>query len=291
MPEKDDKPTDVYYSFQEFCQRISKLNLPVGWSINISEFAYIKKSDNIHGLLQFEIIVDLNLAFKIRTFALFIPPDHDAYTTYKNSVKNITLTNLIKLLSSYKLCTGVENEIARKSSTPHTVPHNIKHCNTSLNKPNIYFRPESCHILVKNEQKCKIFQKFGNSSISKANKIFKRQPIILSTPAKLNAPISKTSSERLKLTIQSFRIENKELKEKVMELQQELSKSSLKVSENLDEDLTSIMAGVDQRDILPFMKFLGRTTEVYRGIIQRNSIPSNDNTILLIIGIKVGISI
>ena len=53
---------------------------------------------------------------------------------------------------------------------------------------------------------------------------------MLSTPAKLNAPISKTSSERLKLTIQSFRIENKKLKEKVMELQQELWKSSLKVS-------------------------------------------------------------
>ena len=147
MPEKDDKPTDVYHSFQEFCQRISKLKLPVGWSINISEFAYIKKSDDIHDLPQFEIIVDLNLAFKIRTFALFIPPDHDIYTTYKNSVKNITLTNLIKVLSSYKLCTGVENEIAKKSSTPHTVPHNIKHCNTSLNKPNIYFRPDLCHIL------------------------------------------------------------------------------------------------------------------------------------------------
>ena len=235
--------------------------------------------------------MDLNLAFKIRTFALFIPPDHDAYTTYKNSVKNITLTNLIKLLSSYKLCTGVENEIAKKSSTPHTVPHNIKHCNTSLNKPNIYFRPDFCHILVKNEQKCKICQKFDNSSISKANKISKRQSIMLSTPAKLNAPISKTSSERLKLTIQSFRIENKELKEKVMELQQELSKSSFKVSENLGEDLTSIMAGVDQRDIPPFMKFFGRTTEVYQILIQRNSIPPNDNTILLIIGSKVGIRI
>ena len=114
---------------------------------------------------------------------------------------------------------------------------------------------------------------------------------MLSTPAKLNAPISKTSSERLKLTIQSFRIENKELKEKVMELQQELSKSSFKVSENLGEDLTSIMAGVDQRDIPPFMKFFGRTTEVYQILIQRNSIPPNDNTILLIIGSKVGIRI
>ena len=39
---------------------------------------------------------------------------------------------------------------------------------------------------------------------------------MLSTPAKLNAPISKTPSECLKLTIQSFRLENKEFKEKVM---------------------------------------------------------------------------
>ena len=66
------------------------------------------ESDNIHDLPQSEIIVDLSLAFKIRTFALFIPPDLDIYTTYKNSVKNITLTNLIKVLSSYKLCAGVE---------------------------------------------------------------------------------------------------------------------------------------------------------------------------------------
>ena len=129
----------MYHSFQDFFQRISKLKLPVGWSINISAFSYIKKSDDIHNLPQFEIIVDLNLAFKIRTFALLIPPDHDIYTIYKNSVKNITLTSLIKILSSYKLCNSVENEIAKKSSTPHTVLHNIKHCNTSLNTPNIYF--------------------------------------------------------------------------------------------------------------------------------------------------------
>ena len=202
----------------------------------------------------------MNLAFKIRTFALLIPPDHDIYTTYKNSVKNITLANLIKVLSisSYKLCTGIENEIAKKSSTPHTVPHNIKHCNTSLNKPNIYFQPDLCHILVKNEQKCKICQKFDNSSFSKANKISKRQSIMLSTPV-----------ERLKLTIQSFRIENKELKEKVMELQQELSKSYLKVSEKLGEDLTSIMASADQRDIPPFMNFFWEEQQKYIKCLSR----------------------
>ena len=150
MPEKDEKPTQVYHSFQEFCQRISKLKLSVDCSINISEFAYIKKSDNSHDLPQFEILVNLNLAFKIRALAWFIPPDHDICTTYKNSVKNITLINLIKVLSSYKLCAGVENKIPKKSSIPDTVPHNITQRNTSLNRPKIYFQPELCHILVKN---------------------------------------------------------------------------------------------------------------------------------------------
>ena len=45
------------------------------WSINISEF-----NDDIHDLSQFESNSDLNLAFKIRTFALSIPPDHGIYT-------------------------------------------------------------------------------------------------------------------------------------------------------------------------------------------------------------------
>ena len=48
---------------------------------------------------------------------------------------------------------------------------------------------------------------------------------MLSTPAKFNAPISKVSPEPLKhkTTIQSFRIENKELKNNVKELHQVLS--------------------------------------------------------------------
>ena len=48
-----------------------------------------------------------------------------------------------------------------------------------------------------------------------------------------------------------------------MELQQELSKSSLKDSENLGEDLTSIMVSADQRDILPFMKLFWEGQQKY----------------------------
>ena len=157
-------------------------------------------------------------------------PDHESYITYKNSVNNITLTNLINVLCSYKLCTGVESEIAKTSSTSHIIPHNIKHPSTISNKPDIYFRPDLLHVLVKHEQKYKICQKYIISCISKGKIISKRQSIISSILAKLNAD-SKPLSEHLPVYI--FRIESNELKGKVNKLQQELSKSSLKVSAKL----------------------------------------------------------
>ena len=69
--------------------------------------------------------------------------------------------------------------------------------------------------------------KICNSCIPETNKISKRQSI-LSTPAKLNATITKTLSERLRLTIQNFRIGKEDLKEKVMDLQQESQNHPLK---------------------------------------------------------------
>ena len=48
-----------------------------------------------------------------------------------------------------------------------------------------------------------------------------------------------------------------------MELQQELSESSLKVSKNLGEDVTSIMAGGDQSDIPSFMTFFSEDQQKY----------------------------
>ena len=50
------------------------------------------------------------------------------------------------------------------------------------------------------------------------------------TPAKTNASISQTSSEGLKLIIQTYQMRNKELKMKLGQLQEEISKASLPVS-------------------------------------------------------------
>ena len=64
------------------------------------------------------------------------------------------------------------------------------------------------------------------------------------TSAQTNAPISQTSSEGLKL-------KNKELKMKLGQLQEEISKASLPVSADLCNNFKSIILETDQRKIYP----------------------------------------
>ena len=71
------------------------------------------------------------------------------------------------------------------------------------------------------------------------------------TTAKTNAPISQTSSEGLKLIIQTYQIRNKELNMKLGQLQEEISKVSLSVSVDLCNSFKSIILETDQRKIYP----------------------------------------
>ena len=83
------------------------------------------------------------------------------------------------------------------------------------------------------------------------------------TPAKTNAPISQTSSEGLKLIIQTYQMRNKELKMKLGELQEEISKASLPVRADLNKDFKSIMLETDQRKTLPFMRLFWEQQQKY----------------------------
>ena len=67
-----------------------------------------------------------------------------------------------------------------------------------------------------------------------------------STQAKTNAPISQTSSEDLKLITQTYQMRNKELKMKIGQFQEEISKASLAVSADLCNNYKSIILETDQ---------------------------------------------
>ena len=79
----------------------------------------------------------------------------------------------------------------------------------------------------------------------------KGNSINIITPAKTNASISQTSSECLKITIQTYQMKTKNLIRKLGQLQQEITKASLPVSAELSNDFTSIILETDQRKIYP----------------------------------------
>ena len=71
------------------------------------------------------------------------------------------------------------------------------------------------------------------------------------THPETNAPISQTSSERLKKRIQTYRMEKKELKMKLGQLQEEISKALLPVSTDLSNDFKSIIFETHQEAFRP----------------------------------------
>ena len=67
------------------------------------------------------------------------------------------------------------------------------------------------------------------------------------TPAKTNAPISQTSPECLKLTIQTYQLKIQNLIMKLGQRQEEITKASLPVSADLNNDFTSVILETDQK--------------------------------------------
>ena len=91
--------------------------------------------------------------------------------------------------------------------------------------------------------------------LQRNNKSIRRKVHSLRIPLKPKAPISLMSAERIKVTIKSYRIQNKMLKAEMQNLQQEISKSSVKVDDGLSADLIKIMSSVDKSEVSLFMKF------------------------------------
>ena len=73
-------------------------------------------------------------------------------------------------------------------------------------------------------------------------------------PLKQKSPISLTSPEIIKVTIQSYRIENKMLNSEIQNLQHEISKSSMKVDDGRSANLIKTMSNADKLELSLFMK-------------------------------------
>ena len=260
------KVTDVYQNFEEFCNRITKLKLPEKWGIVIEQNnVHVFQKEEKHEIPFIDIYIENDLLYTIRIYAWFLPQSHIIYSLYQRSVKNITLSNLIIVISNYVLCPGSVNTNLQNSFTQHSVP--LKFKVSERNSCNInqttFYRSNNCEILIKSFDMCVNCNKLEKNANSSLSKKLKRQEKILLEPAKPNAPVSKTSSQRIKLTLQQYRIENKELKTKIENLKDEIAKNAHNISDSLNNDLVTIMSEADQSQVPPFMKFFWEEQQKY----------------------------
>ena len=240
--------------------------------------------DKLHVVPVYEIFVDGSLAFTVRVFMWLVPDDPDLYVTHKRSMRNVTLSNLISVLENYNICTGITNKSVTRTGCfiKHCIPRRFElYPETDLvteqtsmpemeleteetdmpEKPlsqTEYSRCSSCEILTECGQctSCEDAEK-------EEKKNLKRKSNSELTPAKLHAPISLTSPERIKLALQEYRLENKQLKTELECMKQEIQKSSVPVSSELSRDLIDIMSNASIKNIPPFMKLFWEEQQKY----------------------------
>ena len=194
------------------------MKLPDKWCISIEEADFVKiaKEDEVHELPITEIYVDDSLGFTVRVFGWLLPVDHEIYFENRRSMKNVTLSNLIKLLECQQICSGLDHKVAVKASFQL-----LKHCAAEKfslfgDEPHqpltetVFFRPPSCEVMLSAviDNKCNECFRFQNKETKKFEKINKDELL----PAKPNAPISNTNPAKIKLALQEYRLENKALK-------------------------------------------------------------------------------
>ncbi len=122
-----------------------------------------------------------------------------------------------------------------------------------------YTRAESCELLIGLDGKCDNCTGAENKEMD----CLKKKEAALLVPAKLNAPISQTSSQRIVIAMKQHHLENKELQETITQLKEELANHSVPLNEELKNDFISFMDNADEKDIPQFMKLFWREQQQY----------------------------
>ena len=116
-------PHSYYKGFSGLCQRVKSLKSLGDWSLKIFEDKIVlKKTVHPYVLPRLEIIMDDSLGFTVKVFGSYLPEDHPLYLDYRRTVRNITVSNLIRQLEGYRLCDGVSIMELNGKLYHHVIP-------------------------------------------------------------------------------------------------------------------------------------------------------------------------
>ena len=160
---------------------------------------------------------------------------------YNQSVKRITVTNLLNEICRYLLCEGADIKQVELSDDVinHVIPLEV-----DINQPNPIYVKE-----VQRSKKCVVlyFDSTLNhcpvckEAIKKQQLKDKRFAKNIKTPAKPNAPLSNTHPEKVKLGLINERIKCSQLEKDIAQMKSEIKLSGITSPPDLSNDVVKIM--------------------------------------------------
>ena len=204
----------------------------------------------------YRITVDDGLGYTIQIYDWLVPEDHGIYKENKRSLKNSSITMLLNSIEQYSICNGISINEFSGNIIQHTIPKHTSSFKIASElspitpfESTVISRTVDCVMLI-NSQVSQCVQ--CNSHDHKLNKIRTIQQNKVIKPAHINAPISFTSPDRVKLTLQQSRLKCSQLERRIQLMQIELQKSSVVVDHDLSKDLTEVMSH-NTSGVTPFM--------------------------------------
>ena len=224
----------------------------------MSDRVVLKKEAEPFLIPKFEIVVDESLGFTVKVFGAYLVDDHPLYTENLRSMRNVPISNLVNGLEKYKLCDGVIATELTAKLYHHVVPiaanDQMDDENDKVNQfphQGFWRTKDFLQICEQVNNVCESCSEYC-LSFEKARKAKENRQ---SKPAHINAPVSKTDSARLKLTLEGQRLRCAQLERELNEMRAELQSTNIKVDHELSNDLTKILgSAADTSKMTPFMK-------------------------------------
>ena len=253
-PSISDDRKSCYKNLSELTARVQKLVLN-DWNITLSESRVRLCKFKVPFIIpRLDIQIDDSLGFTLIVFGWFLPEDHSIYMNTRRSIRNITVSNLIKEIEKLSICTGHPENAFSGNSLRHVLPVEIDPFDqTESSSPfpcKEYLRANNCEILVEgSESNCKLCIE----RVCYQEMTTRRKRARETVPAKPKAPVSLTSPQRIKLTLQAQRLQCKELQAEIKEMKLEVEQRSIPVTQDLSHDLLSIISESSHK-MTPFIK-------------------------------------
>jgi hypothetical protein len=238
------------------------------WKAEITSNGKVKFEffDNIHCLPKYSLEVDNSLEISVLVYNWPLSKNHGVYQEFRQTVRYADISELLEVVEKSSLCNGLPQDdddvqplvidptsqcsLGSGTVLRHSLPKLPCDSDTHF-EVTVFFRSVDCELIAPtDEEQCKPC----SSAVTKIKKASRRKSRSSKLPAKPKAPLAACGPEKLRATLKATRLECKELEGRLQNLERNIEKNGLGISESTEKDILKIMAGKNLEEN-PHMKF------------------------------------